>query len=123
MDKQILLITDLSKAYCNALIFGMEIYKKSRVKFFILHCYKKDLLKQDKKEERLKSEAGLQKIMPRLSFRNENFPHQFETIASPKKIPVAVREITGSFKINLIILGSKGNFAGINYAYHSWVSE
>jgi len=61
--------------------------------------------------------------MPRLSFRNENFPHQFETIASPKKIPVAVREITGSFKINLIILGSKGNFAGINYAYHSWVSE
>jgi len=53
MDKQILLITDLSKASWNALIFGMEIYKKSRVKFFILHCYKKDLLKQDKKEVRL----------------------------------------------------------------------
>lgn len=123
MDKQILVITDLSKASWNALLYGMEIYKKSRVKFFILHCYKKELLKQDTKEEKEKSEIGLQRIMQGLDFRKKSFPHQFETISSQKKVPDAVREVTASSKIDLIILGSKGDFAGINYAYHNWVSE
>lgn len=123
MDKQILVITDLSKASWNALIFAMEIYKKNKVKFLILHSYKKELLKQETKEEKLKSEIGLQRMMQGISFRKENFPHQFETISLPKKIPDAVLEITGSFNIDLIILGSQGNSAGINYAYHNWVSE
>ncbi|MCM4159239.1 universal stress protein [Antarcticibacterium flavum] len=123
MENQILLITDFSKASWNALIYGMEIYKTTKAKFFILHCYKKELLKQDKKEQKIKSEIGLQRIMQGIGFRKENLPHEFETISSSKKVPDAVREIVGSFKIDLIILGSKGDFAGINYAYHNWVSE
>lgn len=123
MENQILLITDFSKASWNALIYGMEIYKKTKAKFFILHCYKKELLKQDKKEGKIKSEIGLQRIMQGIGFRKENLPHEFKTISSPKKIPDAVAEIIDSFKIDLIILGSKGDFAGINYAYHNWVSE
>lgn len=123
MENQILLITDLSKASWNALIYGMEIYKKTEAKFFILHCYKKELLKQARGEEKSKSEIGLQRIMQGLDFRKENVPHHFETISSSKKIPDAVREITDSVNIDLILLGSKGDYAGINYAYHSWVSE
>lgn len=123
MENQILLITDFSKASWNALIYGMDIFKKTKAKFFILHCYKKDSLMQGKKEDKSKSEAGLQKIMQGIRFRKEDIPHQFEIISSPKKIPEAVRDLTGSFKIDLIILGSQGDFAGINYAYHSWVSE
>lgn len=123
MENQILLITDFSKASWNALIYGMDIYKKSKAKFFILHCYKKELLNPGNKDGKTKSEFGLQRIMQGISFRRENVPHQFETISSPKKIPDAVRDITGSFKIDLIILGSQGDLAGINYAYHSWVSE
>ncbi len=121
MEKQILVITDLSKASWHALIFGMEIYKKTKAKFFILHCYKKEMLKQG--EEKLKSEAGLQRMMQGIGFRKENFSHQFETISSPKKILDAVQETTDSFKIDLIILGSQGDSAGINSAYHNWVSE
>lgn len=123
MEKQILVITDLSKASWNALIFGMEIYKRTRAKFFILHCYKKELLKQDTLEEKVKSEAGLQRIMQGIGFRKENISHQFETISSPKKILDAVEEITASYKIDLIILGSHGDYAGINSAYHNRVSE
>jgi hypothetical protein len=116
MENQILLITDFSKASWNALTYGMEVYKKTKAKFFILHCYKKELLKQNKKEEKLKSEIGLQRIMQGIGFRKENVPHEFEIISSPKKISDAVGEIFNSFKIDLIILGSKGDFAGINYA-------
>ncbi|HSP12854.1 MAG TPA: universal stress protein [Salegentibacter sp.] len=123
MEKQILVITDFSKASWNALIFGMEIYKRTKAKFFILHCYKKELLKHDALEEKLKSEAGLQRIMQGIGFRKENLSHQFETISSPKKILDAVEETTDSFKIDLIILGSQGDFAGINSAYHNRVSE
>ncbi len=123
MENQILLITDFSKASWNALIYGMDIYKKTKAKFFILHCYKKESLMQGNKEEKTKSEIGLQRIMQGLRFRKEDIPHQFETISSSKKIQDAVRDISGSVKINLIILGSHGDFAGINYAYHSWVSE
>lgn len=123
MENQILLITDFTKASWNALIYGMEIYKKNKAKFFILHSYKKELLKQNKKDDKLKSEIGLQRLMQGIGFRKENVPHQFETISSPKKIPDAVRDLTGSLKIDLILLGSQGDFAGINIAYHNWVSE
>lgn len=123
MEKQILVVTDLSKASWNALIFGMEIYKRTKAKFFILHCYKKELLKTDTLQEKVKSEAGLQRIMQGIGFRKENISHQFETISSPKKILDAVEEVTASFKIDLIILGSQGDSAGINSAYHNRVSE
>jgi hypothetical protein len=88
MENQILLITDFSKASWNALTYGMEVYKKTKAKFFILHCYKKELLKQNKKEEKIKSEIGLQRIMQGIGFRKENVPHEFETISSAKKIPM-----------------------------------
>lgn len=123
MENQILLITDFTKASWNALIYGMEINKRTKARFFILHCYKKDRLKKNKKEDKLKSETGLQRIMQGIGFRKENVPHQFETISSPKKIPDAVRELTNSSKIDLILLGSQGDYAGINFAYHNWVSE
>lgn len=123
MEYQILLITDFTKASWNALIYGMEIYKKTQAKFIILHCYKKELLKQNKKEEKIKSEIGLQKIMQGIGFRKENVPHQFEIISSPKKVPDAVQDLTASLKIDLILLGSQGDFAGINFAYRNWVSE
>ncbi|MDT0688026.1 universal stress protein [Autumnicola psychrophila] len=123
MENQILLITDFSKASWNALIYGMEIYKKTKAKFFILHCYKKELLKQNRNEQKAESEIGLQRIMQGISFRKENVPHQFESISSQKKIQDAVQDITDSNKIDLFILGSPGDSAGINYAYHNWVSE
>ena len=51
MENQILLITDFTKASWNALIYGMEINKRTKARFFILHCYKKDRLKKNKKED------------------------------------------------------------------------
>lgn len=123
MEKQILLITDFSKASWNALIFAMDVFKSTKARFIILHCYKKELLKHDTLVEMTKSEAGLQRIMQGISFRKENFPHQFETISSPKKIIDAVEDVTNSSELDLVLLGSKGEFAGINSAYHNWVSE
>ncbi|MDT0647768.1 universal stress protein [Zunongwangia sp. F260] len=99
MEYQILLITDFSKASWNALIYGMEFYKKTNAKFFILHCYKDELLKRDKKQEKSESEIGLQRIMQGISFRKENVAHQFETISSKKKFRML-------FVIFLILLKS-----------------
>ena len=123
MEKTILIPTNFSKPAWNALVYALELFQQSKVQFYILNTYKKDLLNLNSEEAKEKSEIGLQKILNGIQFRDRNSSHSFQTISSSKKLEQAIEEIIRDKNINLIVLGSKGKYAGINSAYDSTVSS
>ncbi|MGY5848570.1 universal stress protein [Salegentibacter sp. HM20] len=123
MEKTILIPTNFSKPAWNALVYAIELFQQSKVEFYILNTYKKDLLNLNSEEAKSKSETGLQKILNGIQFRDRNTSHSFHTISTSKKLEQAIEEVIREKNINMIVLGSKGKYAGINSAYDSTVSS
>ena len=133
MEKKILIPTNFSKHSWNALIFAMNLYKKHPCTFYLIHVYQSqgflsDALplgrnNSDESSEKAASEKGLDRMMKGLGFRKENQKHQFETISFQGSLIDGIQENADKFGIDLIVLGAKGNSAGINVGHDNKISK
>ena len=132
MEKKILVPTNFSKPAWNALIFAMNLYKKDPCTFYLINVYNsqgflREAISLNKDEEegsnRSISEKGLDRIMKGLSFRKENPKHQFETISYEGNLVEGIQENVNKLGIDLIVLGSPGDTAGINTAENNKISK
>jgi len=133
MEKKILVPTNFSKHSWNALIFAMNLYKKHPCTFYLINVYQSQGFLSDtlplgrnnseENSEKEASEKGLDRMMKGLDFRKENPKHQFETITIQDSLIDGIQESADKFGIDLIILGAKGDSAGINAGHDNKISK
>jgi len=130
MEKKILIPSNFTKHAWNALVYALNLYKSVPCTFYILNAYKgpsKISLSRNQNAEleaaKAESEKGLQKIMQGLNFRKENDKHSFETISRSKELADAVQETVDTYKIDLILMVSRGANVSINAAFENEISE
>ncbi|MCM4155692.1 universal stress protein [Gramella sp. AN32] len=133
MEKKILIPTNFSKHSWNSLVFALKLYKKFPCTFYLINSYSSQkffnetlpLAKADEDEqtEKEKSENGLERMMKGLIFRKENPKHQFEKISTEGNLVENVQDAVNKFGIDLIILGSQGDTAGISTSYDNQISK
>ncbi len=133
MEKKILIPTNFSKHAWNALVFALNLYRKSPCTFYLLNAYQGpgflseaiplNKNEQNENSEQENSEIGLDRIMKGLSFRQENPRHRFETISWQGSLIDGIQENVDKNGIDLIILGAPGDSAGINTAYDNKISK
>ncbi|MFV8226575.1 universal stress protein [Christiangramia aquimixticola] len=132
MEKKILVPTNFSKHSWSALIFAMKLYKKYPCTFYLINAYTSrgglseamSMHKEDDEETNQSvSENGLARIMQGLSFRKENPKHRFEKISFDGNLVDGVEENVKKLGIDIIILGSPGDTAGINTAENNKISK
>ena len=132
MEKKILVPTNFSKHSWSALIFCMKLYKNYACTFYLINAYSSrgslseamSLHKEDEEQSNQSvSEKGLERIMQGLSFRKENPKHQFEQISYEGNLEEGIQEYVDKLGINIIIVGSPGNTAGINTAENNKISK
>ncbi|GAA4325673.1 universal stress protein [Christiangramia aestuarii] len=132
MEKHLLIPTNFSKHSWNSLIFAMNMYKKHACTFYLINAYDSQNFlseaialgkKDDEETEKHISEKGLDRIMKGLSFRKENPKHQFQTISHEGDLVEGVQDSVDKYGIDLIVLGSKGDSAGINSGHENSISR
>ena len=132
MEKKILVPTNFSKHSWSALIFCMKLYKNYACTFYLINSYSSrgslseamSLHKEDEEQSNQSvSEKGLERIMQGLSFRKENQKHQFQQISYEGNLEEGIQENVDKLGIDIIIVGSPGNTAGINTAENNKISK
>lgn len=133
MEKKILVPTNFSKQSWNALIFAMNLYKKHPCTFYLINVYQSQGFLSDaiplgrknseENSEKEISEKGLDRMMKGLGFRKENPKHQFETISIQDNLINGIQDNADKLGIDLIILGAKGDSAGINVSHDNKISK
>ncbi|MCJ7465611.1 MAG: universal stress protein [Maribacter sp.] len=117
--QRILIPTDFSDNAWNALKYGLELFKKTRCTFFLLHVnpippysgagtavreasenYRESLLKDSSK--------NLQKLIGQIEKLPFNTKHTYETIAVHDYFLDTIKRESTEKKIDLIIMGTKG---------------
>ncbi|WP_299183838.1 universal stress protein [uncultured Aquimarina sp.] len=119
MKKKILLPTDFSKNAWNAISYAIELYKNEECDFYILNVFNAtgyalesmmipepgEKIYEEAKE---KSEKGLEKILKRLSFRDDSSNHKFIMISQFNSLLDGIKTIVDKQDIEMIIMGTKG---------------
>lgn len=114
------------------MIFCMKLYKNYACTFYLINAYSSrgslseamSLHKEDEEQSNQSvSEKGLERIMQGLSFRKENPKHQYEQISYEGNLEEGVQEYVDKLGIDIIIVGSPGNTAGINTAENNKISK
>ena len=131
MEKHLLIPTNFSKHSWNSLIFAMNMYKKHACTFYLINAYASQnfiseaitIGKKEEESEKDISEKGLDRIMKGLGFRKENPKHQFQTISHAGDLVEGIQESVDKFGIDLIVLGSAGDSAGINSGHDNSISR
>ena len=133
MEKHLLVPTNFTKHSWNSLIFAMNMYKKHACTFYLVNAYETQNFlseaialgksSEDTETEQEISEKGLDRMMKGLSFRKENPKHQFKTISYKGDLVEGIQENVDKFGIDLIILGSAGDSAGINAGHDNSISK
>lgn len=118
--KKILLPTDFSENALNAIHYALHLFKDESCAFFILNTYTPMIYNYEyqlnadqfmmeavdmvKKNSKIKLEELI--ISLKATYNNEK--HTFRMISSFNTLSDAVIELTDEFKIDLIIMGTKG---------------
>lgn len=130
MRKKILLPTDFSRNAWDAIVYAIELYKREACDYYILNVYDYRSLALDNiviptpdneytEAIQENSMKGLEKILQRLSFRDEATDHKFYTISKRDTLLNAIKEIVELKDINLIVMGTKGDTDASNIAFGS----
>lgn len=99
--------------------YAVHLFKGEDCKFFILNAYQvfdfpsEILLPLNPVEERFRiarehSEKNLSKLLNQLQVRSDNPLHEFETISSYNRLLNAVKEVLEENRIDLIVMGTRG---------------
>jgi len=130
MRKKILVPTDFSRNAWDAIAFTVDLFKDEPVDIFILNVYDftdyatdnimvpqlDDVLYETLKKN---SEAGLEKILQRLDFRDENMEHTIYTISQQNNLLDAIQDIVDMKDIDLVVMGTKGDTDSLNKTFGS----
>lgn len=132
MEKKILVPTNFTKHSWSALIFAMKLFNKFPCTFYLINVYSSrgslseamSIHKEDDEETNASvSEKGLARIMQGLNFRKENQKHKFEQISFDGSLVEGIQEQVNKLGIDMIIVGSPGDTAGINTAENNKISK
>jgi nucleotide-binding universal stress UspA family protein len=130
MRRKILLPTDFSRNAWGAIAYAVDLFRNEGCDFYILNVYNftgyamdNIIVSQPNNEYaeaiREKSMKGLEKILQRLSFRDEGSNHAYYTISKNDNLLDAIREIVALKDIDLVIMGTKGDTDAINVTFGS----
>jgi len=120
MKKKIVLPTDFSKNAWNAISYAIELYKNEECDFYVLNTFNAtgyalesimvpepgDRIYEEAKQ---KSEKGLEKILERLSFRDEYPNHKFFMISQFNSLLEGIKDLVDKQDIEMIVMGTKGS--------------
>jgi nucleotide-binding universal stress UspA family protein len=130
MRKKILIPTDFSRNAWDAIAYAADLFHKEPCDFYLLNVYDyadyatdNIMVPQldDQLFETLKinSEKGLEKLLQRLSFRDQSLDHQFITLSQQSNLIDALREVVEIKGIDLIVMGTKGDTDALNKTFGS----
>ncbi|MEZ4875326.1 MAG: universal stress protein [Flavobacteriaceae bacterium] len=128
--RKVLIPTDFSRNAWDAIAYAVDLFQKEPCQFFILNVYDFADYASDNlmvpqldagllESFRERSEKGLEKILQRLSFRDENEAHTFATLSQQNNLIAALKEIVELKDIDLIVMGTKGDTDSLNVTFGS----
>ena len=128
--RKVLIPTDFSRNAWDAIAYAVDLFQYVPCQFYILNVYnlgniasdnlmvpQLDASLLDTFKER--SDKGLERILQRLSFRDENNQHSFITLSQQNELLEALKEIVELKDIDLIVMGTKGDTDAFNVAFGS----
>ena len=115
----ILIPTDFSKNANEALFYASKVFKNEPCKFYLLHVFEVETPifpgKNYKEEGKLRYETKLADVNQQLnktllsvSVISDTSDHSFETLASTKSLVESIQKSIKKFKIDLVVMGTKG---------------
>ena len=128
--KKVLIPTDFSKNSQVALDYAISLFKNSKCHFTILNTYD-HLVASDHFDVAVatnvkglqmlqsNSETGLKKIITSLEKNNGNELHEYHSISKIGTLIGAIKEIARTEKIDVIIMGTKGETSSSNLIFGS----
>jgi nucleotide-binding universal stress UspA family protein len=130
MRRKILLPTDFSRNAWDAIAYAVDLFNNEACDFYILNVYNYAGYAMDNivlaqpdnnyaEAVKEKSMNGLEKILQRLSFRDEGLGHTYYTISKNDNLLDAIREIVELKDIDLVVMGTKGDTDSINVVFGS----
>ncbi len=130
MKKKILIPTDFSKNAWSALSYAIELYKEEDCNFYLLNVYSVssyvtgNMMAPEPGEmmyeaSRKVSREGLDRLLKKLSFRDEYSGHKYETISAFGSLIETIKDIVAKKDIELIVMGTKGATNAIDIAFGS----
>jgi nucleotide-binding universal stress UspA family protein len=130
MSKKILLPTDFSINSWDALVYALNLFKEEECTFYLLNAFQLYDFPGDKiieanpgeavyEKEKEKSESGLKNLLDEINLRKDITKHHFEIISTYNKVLDAVHKTVKENKIELIIMGTKGENNPENTLYGS----
>lgn len=130
MRRKILLPTDFSRNAWDAISYAIELFKNEACDFYILNVYNFSgyamdniVIAQPNNEYadavREKSIKGLEKILQRISFRDDSTDHEFYTLSKNDNLLDAIKEVVELKDIDLVIMGTKGDTDALNVSFGS----
>lgn len=128
--RKVLIPTDFSRNAWDAIAYAVDLFKNEPCEFYILNVYSladfaTDNLMVPQLDSTLvdtfreNSEKGLEKVLQRLSFRDESDMHSYVTLSQQNDLIVALKEIVELKDINLIVMGTKGSTDALNSSFGS----
>jgi nucleotide-binding universal stress UspA family protein len=121
--KNILVPTEFSNNAFHALRYVTTLFESEVCTFFLLNIYgggkgfkgKSIANKTQEFSDDLKaaSIAGLNKALRKINTENENSKHSYQLISKPGDLVLAVHSLLDELKIDLIVLGNKGEKSSI----------
>lgn len=117
--KSVLIPTDFSDNAWNAIAYGMQLFAKEPVTFYLLNTYTPAITSSRfmapmidgvrvEDAVRTYSEKGLQQTVAKIKTVFDNPLHDFETISSFNLLVDEVKDVVETFGIDLILTGTKG---------------
>ncbi|WP_010228256.1 universal stress protein [Gillisia marina] len=118
--RKILVPTDFSNSALNALRFALSLFKDDATTFYLLNAFQlyyfttESLLVPEPgepayDEAKDASETGLDHVVDQIAIISDSRCHQFQTISSYNNLINAIDETVENYKIELIVMGTKGN--------------
>ncbi|MDC8003777.1 universal stress protein [Aureisphaera galaxeae] len=117
--KNILIPTDFSNNAYNALLYATQLFGKEPCKFYLLHSFESEVSRLTSRVDIGKSEevidelfasaeTKLTELKHSITMDAEGKGHEFETIASSKRLPKEVNYLIKGMDIDFVIMGTKG---------------
>src|SRR5690606_1297810 len=120
--KNILLPTDFSKNAWNAIDYALNLFKDDECLFYLLHSYSPPLVQPTTpgattattteillETARKASEDGLNDVLKKITQTNKNEKHRYKILSEYDFFVGAVKTIEEDYKIDLIVMGTKGS--------------
>ena len=120
--KNILLPTDFSKNAWNAIDYALKLFKDDECLFYLLNSYSPPLVQPTTAgvtttttteiildSARKASEDGLNDVLKKITQTNKNEKHRYKILSEYDFFVGAVKTIEEDYKIDLIVMGTKGS--------------